>query len=183
MPEGPEIKINSLYVNNVCQGQSFSGHPIRSEVSKNPKVMFGSVQYSIHSESRGKELALILTCQQNPNNSMRLLFRFGMSGKFRFTQANDLPKHSHLIFTTATADPPMALTFVDTRRFGTWQVTNDWGSGRGPDPMDDYSQFCSNIEDNIDVDRVFDKPICEVLLNQKYFNGIGNYLRAEILYR
>ena len=30
---------------------------------------------------------------------------------------------------------------------------------------------------------VFNKPICEVLLNQKYFNGIGNYLRAEILYR
>lgn len=30
---------------------------------------------------------------------------------------------------------------------------------------------------------VFKKPICEVMLNQAYFNGIGNYLRAEILYR
>ena len=27
------------------------------------------------------------------------------------------------------------------------------------------------------------KSIGEVLLDQKYFNGIGNYLRAEILYR
>lgn len=35
---------------------------------------------------------------------------------------------------------------------------------------------------NLD-DRAFDKPICEALLNQKYFNGIGNYLRAEILFR
>lgn len=26
-------------------------------------------------------------------------------------------------------------------------------------------------------------PICELLLNQRYFNGIGNYLRAEILCR
>lgn len=32
-------------------------------------------------------------------------------------------------------------------------------------------------------DHAFDRPICEVLLNQKYFNGIGNYLRAEILFR
>lgn len=32
-------------------------------------------------------------------------------------------------------------------------------------------------------DKAFDRPICEALLNQKYFNGIGNYLRAEILYR
>jgi formamidopyrimidine-DNA glycosylase len=27
------------------------------------------------------------------------------------------------------------------------------------------------------------KPICEFLMNQKYVSGIGNYLRAEILYR
>ena len=30
--------------------------------------------------------------------------------------------------------------------------------------------------------KVFDKPICEALLDQKYFNGIGNYLRSTILY-
>ena len=32
-------------------------------------------------------------------------------------------------------------------------------------------------------DSAFNKPLCEVLLNQKYFNGIGNYLRAEICFR
>jgi formamidopyrimidine-DNA glycosylase len=31
--------------------------------------------------------------------------------------------------------------------------------------------------------QAFDSPICEVLLDQQYFNGIGNYLRAEILGR
>ncbi|XP_034144184.1 endonuclease 8-like 1 isoform X3 [Esox lucius] len=39
-----------------------------------------------------------------------------------------------------------------------------------------------NVLSNLN-DRAFDRPICEVLLNQKYFNGIGNYLRAEILFR
>ncbi|ETE66653.1 Endonuclease 8-like 1, partial [Ophiophagus hannah] len=32
-------------------------------------------------------------------------------------------------------------------------------------------------------DKAFNKPICEALLNQKFFNGVGNYLRAEILHR
>ena len=36
--------------------------------------------------------------------------------------------------------------------------------------------------ENLDA-SAFNKPICEALLNQKYFNGIGNYLRAEVLYR
>ena len=27
------------------------------------------------------------------------------------------------------------------------------------------------------------RPICEVMLDQRFFNGIGNYLRAEILHR
>ncbi|NXG32774.1 NEIL1 Endonuclease, partial [Dromaius novaehollandiae] len=33
------------------------------------------------------------------------------------------------------------------------------------------------------ADKAFNRPICEALLDQRYFNGIGNYLRAEILYR
>lgn len=33
------------------------------------------------------------------------------------------------------------------------------------------------------ADKIFDRPICEALLDQRFFNGIGNYLRAEILYR
>ena len=32
-------------------------------------------------------------------------------------------------------------------------------------------------------DKAFDRPLCETMLNQKYFNGVGNYLRAEVLYR
>uniref|UniRef100_A0A8P0T9A7 Nei like DNA glycosylase 1 n=1 Tax=Canis lupus familiaris TaxID=9615 RepID=A0A8P0T9A7_CANLF len=31
--------------------------------------------------------------------------------------------------------------------------------------------------------KAFEQPICEALLDQRFFNGIGNYLRAEILHR
>ena len=68
------------------------------------------------------------------------------------------------------------------RRFGVWIINGDWGADRGPDSVTEYPEFRSNILQHLD-NTVFNKPICEVLLNQKYFNGIGNYLRAEILYR
>ena len=43
-------------------------------------------------------------------------------------------------------------------------------------------EFRMNILKNLDK-KPFDQPIHLILMNQKYFNGIGNYLRAEILYR
>ena len=58
----------------------------------------------------------------------------------------------------------------------------EWGEDRGPDPIDEYTEFRQNVLDNLD-NAAFNKSICETLLNQKFFNGIGNYLRAEILYR
>ena len=188
MPEGPELHLASKFVNEVSEGRLFSGPVQKSAVSKSCDVEFSSPCYSITSESRGKELALTLSCQKDAQNQLRLLFRFGMSGRFAFGPATQLHKHAHLnFFTSATAngdsaDAVFVLSFVDPRRFGSWQVTGGWGKDRGPDPMLEYGAFRSNILDNLG-DTAFNKPICEAMLNQKYFNGIGNYLRAEILYR
>ncbi|XP_009075985.1 PREDICTED: endonuclease 8-like 1, partial [Acanthisitta chloris] len=78
--------------------------------------------------------------------------------------------------------PPRALCFIDVRRFGSWRLGDAWQPERGPCVISEYQAFRENVLKNLD-DKAFDKPICEALLNQKYFNGIGNYLRAEILYR
>ena len=67
-------------------------------------------------------------------------------------------------------------------RFGRWELTDLWSKDRAPDPMFEYEEFRSNILANLG-DRIFDKPLCEVMHNQKCFNGIGNYLRAEIIFR
>ena len=67
-------------------------------------------------------------------------------------------------------------------RFGKWKVSDSFSSNRGPDPVREYELFRKNILTNLHS-KTFKKPICEVLNDQMYFNGIGNYLRAEILYR
>nr|XP_029505155.1 endonuclease 8-like 1 isoform X3 [Oncorhynchus nerka] len=197
MPEGPELHLASLFVNRMCGGVVFTGPVQKSEVSKNPEVSFSCPAYTIIATSRGKEVRLTLTPQKsdsaqgrcrrgktgqvNQVQTMDIVFRFGMSGFFRFTTEAELPKHSHLRFYT-NEKPCRVLSFVDTRRFGTWQPNGTWQLNRGPCIMFEYLSYRENVLSHLS-DRAFDRPICEVLLNQKYFNGIGNYLRAEILFR
>lgn len=242
MPEGPELHLASLFVNRMCEGVVFTGAVEKSDVSKCPEVPFSCDTYRIKAQSRGKEVRLTLTPIKSDNERksktgqnqsqqpMDVVFRFGMSGSFRFTTVDELPKHAHLRFYT-NETPPRALSFVDARRFGSWQPNGTWQAARGPCIMFEYESFrwgmiqyspnalnsvkqhqiyksciveCwwriklkyntvylrnnaifffrENILSNLS-DKAFDRPICEALLNQMYFNGIGNYLRAEILYR
>jgi len=193
MPEGPELHIAGQFVNQLAKCYKFSGKVVKSEVSlKNPSVDWDVPQYSIRAESRGKEVKLWLQeCIDSDikNKAMKqisILFRFGMSGSFKVSPIDDLPKHAHLRFFTKpnkVGETVQVLSFVDYRRFGRWEIDGDWGTERGPCPITDYENFRKNVVENLEDTAFCNKPICEVLLNQKYFNGIGNYLRAEILYR
>ncbi|XP_074773844.1 endonuclease 8-like 1 isoform X2 [Athene noctua] len=180
MPECPELHLAGRYINEACGGVVFSGGVERSAVGRGPEVPFCSEAYRISAASRGKELRLTLA-PLGPGAPQDLVFRFGMSGSFRLCPAAQLPRHAHLRFLTRES-PPRALCFVDVRRFGSWRLGDAWQPGRGPCVLTEYQAFRENVLQNLD-DRAFDKPICEALLNQKFFNGIGNYLRAEILYR
>ncbi|NWY41085.1 NEIL1 Endonuclease, partial [Sylvia atricapilla] len=154
-----------------------------SAVGRGPEVPFRSEAYSISAIARGKELRLTLSALDPAAGppAQDLVFRFGMSGSFRLCPAAELPRHAHLRFLTRES-PPRALCFVDPRRFGSWRLGAAWQPERGPCVVSEYQAFRENVLKNLD-DRAFDKSICEALLNQKYFNGIGNYLRAEILFR
>ncbi|XP_057224721.1 endonuclease 8-like 1 isoform X2 [Malurus melanocephalus] len=182
MPECPELHLAGRFINGVCGGLLFTGGVERSAVGRGPEVPFRSEAYRISALARGKELRLTLSALDPAAAPPQdLVFRFGMSGSFRLSPAAELPRHAHLRFLTRES-PPRALCFVDPRRFGSWRLGDAWQPERGPCVVSEYQAFRENVLKNLD-DRVFDKPICEVLLNQKYFNGIGNYLRAEILYR
>jgi len=180
MPELAELSLSSQMINRVTEGK------VSTHIKKNPEhkgldVVTPYEKFSIESLSRGKELLLIIKDQTNPgfsNAEMSLKFTFGMAGHFKYTKTGEEKKHSHLMFYT---DDGHTLSYVDVRRFGKWKW-DGWGNGRGPDPTKDYKGFVKHIEENLDK-RAFDKPIGEALLNQFYFNGIGNYLRAEILYK
>ncbi|XP_032964900.1 endonuclease 8-like 1 isoform X6 [Rhinolophus ferrumequinum] len=185
MPEGPELHLASRFVNEACRGLVFGGCVEKSPISRNPEVPFESSAYHISASARGKELRLTLSPlpgAQPSREPLALVFRFGMSGSFQLAPGDALPAHAHLRFYTAPPRPRLALCFVDIRRFGRWDVGGEWQPGRGPCVLLEYEQFRENVLRNL-ADKAFDRPICEALLDQRFFNGIGNYLRAEILYR
>ncbi|XP_024896107.1 endonuclease 8-like 1 isoform X1 [Pteropus alecto] len=185
MPEGPELHLASHFVNEACRGLVFGGCVEKSPISRNPEVPFESSAYHISALARGKELRLTLSPlpgAQPLREPLALVFRFGMSGSFQLAPSDALPPHAHLRFYTAPPSPRLALCFVDIRRFGHWELGGKWQPGRGPCVLLEYEQFRENVLRNL-VDKAFDRPICEALLDQRFFNGIGNYLRAEILYR
>jgi endonuclease VIII-like 1 len=180
MPELAEIKIMADYINDVCQDEDFTSIAF-SESASNRRL--GIVQptdlqiFSISAESRGKEL--ILSLIQGGQIFMKISCSMGMSGHWKFIDRDEPPKHTHLLFNSISWK---SLCLVDTRRFAKWKVVEDWSTNRGPCPVKEYFEFKHNILQNLDK-KEFNKPIHLVLMNQKYFNGIGNYLRAEILFQ
>jgi len=196
MPEGPELRLAANFINKVASTHLFTGKVVKSDLAtKLVEVPFEAETYSLQAESRGKELKVYLDPQNDENQKKskkkkseslpeqsvkHLLFRFGMSGCIKLTSVNEIPKHAHLRFFSKNGQD--VLSFVDYRRFGTWIINGDWGKDRGPDSVVEYVDFRKNVLDNL-KNPAFNKAICETLLNQKFFNGIGNYLRAEILYR
>jgi endonuclease VIII-like 1 len=179
MPELAEIKIMADFINLACRERNFTSISF-SESAMNRKL--GIIQptdlqiFSITAESRGKELMLSLI--QGGGVFMKISCSMGMSGHWTLCHRDDVPKHTHMKFNTIDQH---SLCLVDTRRFARWKVATDWSQNRGPCPVHEFSKFKENILGNLEK-REFSKPIHLVLMNQKYFNGIGNYLRAEILF-
>ena len=62
-----------------------------------------------------------------------------------------------------------------------------WSHDRSPDPLFEYDAFRSNVLALLDNERglggLLSGPVCELMNEQAFFNGVGNYLRAEILHR
>lgn len=151
MPEGPELHMASIYVNKMCSGVIFTGAVAKSEVSKNPDVPFTCEAYRIAATSRGKEVKLTLTPvksdapkqrqkTEQADQPMDIVFRFGMSGFFKFTTEDEIPKHAHLRF-RSSEKPCRVLSFVDARRFGSWHPSGAWQPSRGPCVLTEYNDF------------------------------------------
>jgi formamidopyrimidine-DNA glycosylase len=80
-----------------------------------------------------------------------------------------------------------SLFYFDSLSFGTIKIINEYDKltekldSIGPDIMEvstTFDIFCNRIQ----IDRNLDKPIGIILLDQKIISGVGNYLRADVLW-
>jgi endonuclease VIII-like 1 len=181
MPELAELKLTSDFVNSSVVGKNFFStwknpvHKLKDlDLSRHLKM---DENFSMVSSSRGKELLLRIFPESSENFSIS--FTMGMGGHFKFGPISERPKHTHFSF--ICSDGINELQFVDVRRFGRWRI-GDWHPDRSPDLTYETELWKNNILDNISG-KDFDRPFYEWLMNQKWMNGYGNYLRAELCQR
>lgn len=187
MPEISEIRIMSEYINRIASNvDHFVSINKSPEKKSKTDLTLPFNTFQLEATSRGKELKIRfinLDTKYEESPVKEMVLTMGMSSNWNYS--NDIftiPKHTHLMILASNGG---VLGLYDVRRFARWEWRN-WNPDRSPDPVRDFENFKSYLLDKLSKHpkkSALKKPIYEALLNQEYFNGIGNYLRAEILGR
>ena len=176
MPELAELKIMADYINQHTQNKNFnkSFHVLKGN---NPEQFEILKEFQISAESNGKEL-FINMCHDDTCYSISVFM--GMSGNWKFVKTEDWNQTKYIRMRLDSVDG-YSLLLYGSYMGPKYKIGGFTGVKRGPDPTKNFEFFVEKIKSNLER-SAFNKPICEVLLNQEYFNGIGNYLRSTILY-
>lgn len=176
MPEGPELKIMQDYINQNVESKKFSKlyHVEKGNIAKDSGLI---EDFFVEANSWGKELKLKV---YHDVTDLTFSIFMGMSGNWKFVKTENWNDTRFVRMRIDTYDG-YSLLLYGSYMGPKYRLGGFTGVKRGPDPTKDFDNFKNNIIKNINS-KSFDKPICEALLDQKYFNGIGNYLRSTILY-
>lgn len=177
MPEGPEIRIMSNFVNEKVKNKVFKkcffvekgNNAIDSKLIEN---------FKLKSSYRGKQIFLEL---DNDQSKIDISIFMGMSGNWKFINTDEFNQTKYIRLRFDTNDRN-SLILHGPYMGPKYRVGKFVGVDRSPDIVNEFEKFKENVISNLDS-RVFNKPICEALLDQKYFNGVGAYLNSEIVGR
>ena len=205
MPEGGEvcIKTNEIVkfiVKQKCRvivSIEWDEKSRYSNKKHGPILGFDEVRFPLLIDnifSRGK--LIILKCvEKETGKDKYVVIHLGMTGDFIFGKENK-EKHSNL---WVNLENDNRIYFTDPRKFGSCSIHDNLDAvykKNGPCLMTaallkhgKYVNRCTEHVANKELwnkilcsERLANKPICEFMMEQKYVSGIGNYLRAEILY-
>lgn len=108
----------------------------------------------------------------------------GMTGSWCITSDVTVVQHARVSFALSTETVIEYLVFSDVRNFGTLKVVQGKHqldkklSGMGWDPLK-ISLPDANFASRLSRDQ---RTLAEILMDQKTFAGVGNYIKAEALY-
>lgn len=193
MPEGPEVTIIALGLNKILKNKQIINLEFNSRSRYNKKSPDGFLEFinAINSidgifvskvKNKGK---FIYWCF---NNGMVAFQTLGMSGGW---YQIDKP-HAGMILTYLDGTTMKKLYYNDQRRFGTIKFFSPNIAERelnsklktiGPDMLNDKDfterEFISRLSNT----KYKNKQLTHIITDQKVISGVGNYLRAEALYR
>lgn len=191
MPEGPEVYIISRYIHERCIGLEITDIQLHPDSKfKDVSSYHGAIGTIITNVAhKGKKIIFEL------ENGGYLLSGLGMEG--RWEVSSTFPESQrHLSVSITLEDPaledPRYLTFWDMRHFGDLSFCSDLESlesrlaSVGPSwiqsPMFPGVVTLKAFYNKLQNRRIGNKKIMCFLMEQKYFSGVGNYIRAEALY-
>lgn len=176
MPELPEVRIMSNYINENVKDKTFTKmyHVQKGNIPVDANI---KPNFKLKSIANGKELLLNIN---HDDTCISISVFMGMSGNWLYTTTKDWTERKFTRLRLDTTDG-YSLLLWGLYMGPKYRIGGFTGVKRGPDPTKNFKEFKDNITNNLEK-KIFDKPICEAILDQKYFNGIGNYIRSTILH-
>lgn len=184
MPEGPECKILSEGLDACLKGKCITGlRVVSGRYTRKPLAGLEKFQKSLPAEvkqvkCRGKFIWFKLLTSPDETFIFNTL---GMTGGW--TRHATPATRIELDYDDGT------LYFNDQRNFGTLKVNMTWDDLLSKLHKDLGDDLLTNPEcipralRTLQLARCKSKTLPEVLMNQKNFPGVGNYVKAEVLYR
>jgi formamidopyrimidine-DNA glycosylase len=203
MPEGPEVAVicTSLDTDPRIRSQNDGISPLLVLIEYSTASKLSGDKYphnfcALHDMlpakvervyPKGKKIIMKLVSMIN-DKSITLITSLGMEGKYVWIRGT----HSELWLDFKQADGSIqTLWFDDSRKFGNFYICIT--QTEIDNALKDVGPSFLNLEtrEMIPFDifykvatskRIVGKQIADFLMEQKYFSGIGNYLKSEILY-
>jgi formamidopyrimidine-DNA glycosylase len=187
MPEGPECAATAQSINNFMSEKTLINVEVLSgRYTKKSPPGLAIFKEMLPLKSTGWATKGKFIYGRFKDDSGQIEDRFiwntlGMSGYWSYSEK----KHSRVRF---DFDDGSSIWYTDTRNFGTLkfmmtlQQTEEKLFQLGPDPLTHdihIDQFRHRL---FKKNKKGEKTICEALMNQKTIAGVGNYIKAEVLW-
>ena len=181
MPEAPEVRIMSEFLNEEFR------HRDVIKIEKNPNSknkcdlsILDNRSWKVSSESRGKEMMLTFTSGKDEHKMKVGFARIGNVAVYNLdeTESEDFTKRAMLRF--YTKDKIYAIS--DFTRYVIWRWADEWDKNRSPDILTEHNDWRAHLYHHRTI-PYFNKPIFELMNDQRFFNGVGTFARTEILAR
>jgi endonuclease VIII-like 1 len=174
MPEAAEVRIMSEYVSQLSKDKKFT--KLYHVQKGNQPFDANFDDYYLDCDFYGKQIILFL----KGTTDIKISIFMGMSGNWTLvpTESWNETKYTRL---RLDREDGMSLLLYGGYLGPKYKI-GGFNTKRGFDIIKDFDKFKDNILNNLG-NKIFEKSICEVLLDQRYFDGVGAYLCSEILGR
>ena len=185
MPEGPECATTARSIDKFMEGKTLINVEILSgRYTKKLPHGFESFQSKLPIKvngwtSKGK---FIYGSFENEDKSKCFVWNtLGMTGYWSFSEK----KHSRVRFDFSDKT---SIWYTDTRNFGTIKFNMTCSETEkkllqlGPDPLTHDIHNLQFTKRLYEKNKKGNSTICEALMNQKTVAGVGNYIKAEVLW-